>query len=67
MNPKYGARIYANAKTPTIHVIQTKLSGKRYVIDAISKSRNRETRVKQDDDRAIAEAVRAALAGQLMG
>lgn len=65
--PEYGARIYK--REDSIQIIQTIKKGSEqnapYVVEK-SSGRNKETFVRQDDDVALAKAVRSALAGELV-
>jgi len=66
MNEKYGARI-VNLPPNVILVEQTKFSEKqgRYVIDHEDNGNKIERHVKRDDDKALADAIRAALDGRM--
>lgn len=65
MSEKFGARI-VNLPPNVILVEQTKFSDKagRYVIDHEPNGNKIERHVKRTDDKALADAIRAALDGQ---
>lgn len=63
---KYGVRIYPlDSKVILVKQTAKKEGSLTYVVDTTSDGEHREAHVKIDDDREIAEAVRAALRGGL--
>ena len=66
MSNKYGVRIYPlDSKVILIKQTVKKEGEPTYVVDTMSDGNHREAHVNIDDDREIAEAVRAALKGNL--
>ncbi len=63
---KYGVRIYPlDSKIILIKQTVKKVGSPSYVLDTLSDGDHREAHVDIDDDREIAEAIRAALRGGL--
>jgi hypothetical protein len=64
---KYGARVYQldYEKILIKQTIQKEILGE-YVVDTIDEDQHRETHVPINDDKAIADAVRTALRGELL-
>ncbi len=62
---KYGARIYKVKKTTLVKQTGLKGTPPEYVVDVDRKGDQIERHVKPSEDKAIADAVRAALAGSL--
>jgi hypothetical protein len=63
---KYGVRIYPlDSKVILMKQTVKKKGSPTYVVDTTSAGDHREAHVEIDDDREIAEAVRAALRGKL--
>jgi len=67
MPNKYGVRIYAMPDSDTIVIKQTvkRPESPRYVIDTLEDGTHREKHTSVHDSASIADAVRAALRGQL--
>lgn len=63
---KYGVRIYPlDSKVILIKQTVKKVGSPSYILDTLSDGDHREAHVDIDDDREIAEAIRAALRGSL--
>ena len=67
MRNKYGVRIYAMPDSDVILLKQTvkRPESPRYVIDTLEDGTHREKHISVDDSVGIADAVRAALRGEL--
>ena len=63
---RHGAQVYDYGTTIIVKQLVQRVEGGKYVIDHEGK-RHREKHVRPGDDKALVEAVRAALDGRLTG